>query len=164
MADAPLEYQDLLALLRGEEMNAFEAEVAAALGTQVVPGWGDSTALHRELKRSQTSAAFLARCFAEEREAFRAFVLQMSTELRALPDEEEYPPGEEPDPDDPSPPGEVLGYMQGFSLLYAQYYRFFRSPDDALLDDWLKYRRTPHRARFRRDLKRIFAGVRPADP
>ena len=157
--DVGLAYEELLSLLRGEELNGFEREVADALGCRVVPGWGDSTQLHRELGRSRTSAAFLRSCFGAEREAFRRFTVSTMRALEGLPDEEEYPEGEEPGEDERSEVVEVLGLGQGFSLLFAQYYRFYRHPDDTVLDDWLKFRRVPYRARFRKELKRIFASI-----
>jgi hypothetical protein len=158
MAYSPsLVYRELLARLRGEPLNDFEWEVGVELGKPVIPGWGDSTQLHRELCRSEVTPAFLDRCYGEQREAFRGFLVSLARELMALPDEEEYPPGEEPDPDDQPSEGIELGLGQAFSLLYLQYYRFYLQPDDGLLDDWLKYRRVPHRAKFRRELKQAFA-------
>jgi hypothetical protein len=89
----------------------------------------------------------------DRRDRLVAFGARLLRDQSATCDEGEYPEGEE---QDTSGPSELVGLGTGFGVKYAIYYNFLANRTPAELRAFLKNRRTPHHARFSRDLRRLF--------
>lgn len=77
----------------------------------------------------------------------------------ATADDEEYPPWEEPDPDDLTGEREVLALGSGFGLTYLVYLYYLRERPPQEFVAYLKKRQIPHAAKFAADLRRVFSSM-----
>ncbi|MBB3210641.1 hypothetical protein FHS27_006489 [Rhodopirellula rubra] len=87
--------------------------------------------------------------------------------VRFLRDEEateevqEYPAGEEPDPDDVDETVTEHGLGVGFGITYAIYWHFLTNHTAKDFTEFLKKRRIPGARKFATDLRRIYADLKP---
>lgn len=154
----PTPYQQVLALLQSDALRAVEQPIAAAVGSRVVEDY--STAC-TSLTQSDLSVSGLTVAEAEallvaERERLIRFGVAFLRDEAATAGGEEFPPGQEAEPSE-TVESHWLGV--GFGVKYAIYYNFLARRTQAEFQAYLKNRRVPHRARFARELRRVFAAL-----
>jgi hypothetical protein len=152
-----ISFDEVMGLLRGPVVREFESHYAAKRGYVVADYWGDSQRLTKEL-----AAAQITRAHIEDILVSRADMLgQFWDRVLALPDDgEEWPEGEEPDPDDAPETIASAGptkLLRGFSITAACRVYLLTARSDAELVKWLKFCRIPHHAKYAQDLRRMIS-------
>jgi hypothetical protein len=94
-----------------------------------------------------------------DRELLIRFWIAFHRDCHANPPPQEYPSGEEPDPDDVPERGKVLGLGSGFGVILVVWLHFLREREKPHLAGYLKDRRTPHAAKYAANLRRIYESV-----
>jgi hypothetical protein len=159
----PTPYQEALALLRSDTLRMVEQAIADAIGSRIVEDYSTTSTSYTQADMSvsgmtiaQTEALLVTR-----REQIIKFGVAFLRDEAATDDTEEYPEGEE---QDPSGTVEVHGHGIGFGIKVAIYYNFLAHRTPAEFQAYLKNRRIPHRARFARELRRVFDTVQQEPP
>jgi hypothetical protein len=148
---------EVLGLLRGPVVQEFEAKYVASRGYALHESWGDSQKLTKELAFAKATRDCIEQTLVSRAELVGRFW----DAVLALPDDgEEWPEGEEPDPDDE--PDTVASdeppmLMRGFSIVAACSIWVLAERTEAELTSWLKFRRIPHHKKYAKDLREMFS-------
>jgi hypothetical protein len=139
-------------------MRAIETDIAKAVGSRIIEDYSVTCTSYTQADMSVSgmSVADTEALLRSHRDQLTAFSIAFLGDEAASGVEEEYPEGEE---QDPSEEGEVLGLAAGFGITYAIYYNFLAHRSPAEFQAYLKNRRIPHRAKYARELRRVFEGV-----
>lgn len=150
----PTPYPEVLALLRSDALRAVEQPIAAAVGSRIVEDFSSCTSYTQaDISVSGMTVAEAEALLISHRDQIIKFGVRFLRDQAATDDTEEYPEGEE---QAPSETVEVQGLCVGFGIGYAIFYNFLAHRTPAEFQAYLKNRRIPHRARFARELRRVF--------
>lgn len=152
----PTPYQQVLALLHSDALRAVERAIASAVGSRIVEDYSSTCTsfAQADLSVSGLTVAEAEAVLATERDRLIAFGVAFLRDAAATAGGEEFAEGEEP-----SEAVAVHGLGVGFGVNYAIYYNFLARRTPAEFQAYLKNRRVPHRARFARELRRVYAAT-----
>jgi len=155
-----ISFDDVLALLRGPIVQEFEKEYVSRRGYRLHESWGDSQQLTKELAFANITRAVIEQTLVSRAE----LVARYWDAVQAAPgaDEQEYPEGEEPDPDDE--PDTVISdgppmLMRGFSIVAACSIWLLSERTEPELVSWLKFRRIPYHKKYATEMREMFNGL-----
>jgi hypothetical protein len=152
-----ISFEDVLGLLKGPVVQEFETRYVASRGYRLHESWGDSVQMTKELAFAQITRAWIEQTLVSRAD----LVSRYWDAVQEVPDDgQEYPEGEEPDPDDE--PDTVYSdgppmLMRGFSILAACSIWMLTERTEAELTSWLKFRRIPHHKKYAKDLRAIMS-------
>jgi hypothetical protein len=153
-------------LLLSPELAAVEDAVAAQVGLRLIRDLAVTTYGPVEIDVGFTPLAFddVLQRLRADRDLLIRFRVAFLNDPFSKDEREEYPPGEEPDPEDLPKTIEMLGLGTGFGITDVVRTYYLRERPKADFTAYLKKKRTPHAAKFARELRRIFESVggRPA--
>jgi hypothetical protein len=143
----PTSYQDIVSLLTSEELAAVETPIADRCRMKLLRDLESTTTSFRqaEVSVSGMTAPEIREYLALHQARLVAFGIRFLGDARATQDEEEYPDGEEQDPNGKS---EVIGLGTGFGVTYAIYHNFLTNRTHAEFRAFLKNRRIPKHTKF----------------
>ena len=149
-----ISFDDVLGLLRGPLVSAFEANYVASRRYIISEDWGDSLNLTKELAFARATRVCI-----EETLVSRSNLLgKFMDALMLLPDGgEEWPEGEQPDElPQAIASDEPIRLGRGFSIMAACSIWMLTERSGPELVSWLKFRRIPYHKRYAQDLREIF--------
>ncbi|MCA9146632.1 MAG: hypothetical protein KDB05_27830 [Planctomycetales bacterium] len=151
----PVAYQDVLALLTSDAVTDVEQAIASQLRFKIIQDHGATSTSYTqaEISVSGMTTDQIERYLRSDRDLVIAFGVRFLRDDDATSDEQEYPEGEEQDPDGES---ETLGYGNGFGIKYAIYHNFLANRPSSEFRAFLKNRRIPKHTKFANELVRIF--------
>lgn len=152
----PVSYQDVVALLKSDVLSDVEQQIASRCHMKIIYDYGSVTTSYTqaEISVSGMTTAQLGSYLADHKESVIEFGVRFFNDTETTTDEQEYPEGEEQDPDGKS---ETLGYGNGFGIKVAIYHSFLTARAPADLRAFLKNRRIPKHAKFAKELARVFS-------
>ncbi len=148
---------DMQAILASDQLRAVQEPIAAALGQPILPHTSASDSLNTVCFLDWDAPAILNQLVSQ-----RDRLIAFGQLLLAGPPEDddgEFPPGEEPAPQERGSTVETLGLVNGFALHLASLLRAADDPDPKLLLNYLKSRRVPHASRHADEICQILARV-----
>lgn len=149
------------ALLHSPELAEIQAAILDGADLKIVPE-NFATPFQKMLSRLQIGADELLALFraGAERDRFVRFCRALQKLPEGAPDGE-FPPGEEPGPDDRSNSRVVVGVQNGFALYHACDYLILEDParGPEALKDFYKWRRMPSAARAARETLKVYEGL-----
>jgi hypothetical protein len=151
-----ISFDEVLALLRGPVVQEFEIQYVASRGYRLHESWGDSQALTKQLAFAKVTRDCIEQTLVSRADLVGRF---WDALLSLLDDGEEWPEGEEPDPDDEPDTVESDGptmLMRGFSIVAACSIWLLAERTESELVSWLKFRRIPHHKKHAKDLREMF--------
>jgi hypothetical protein len=157
--------QEAKRLLMSPELRAVEEAVAAQVGLPLLreDGRSEVVAIEQIVTNVSEYTLFTLEDVLErlrsDRELLIRFWIAFHRDCHANPPAQEYPVGEEPDPDDVPQPGKVLGLVSGFGVILVVWLHFLREREKPQLAGYLKDRRTPHAAKYAANLQKIYESV-----
>lgn len=154
----PAPYEDVLALLKSDALAAVEDVVAARCAIRTIDDHGAAQMSYMQaaISLSGMTTGQLENYLSTNQLAIITFCIRIINHTEATGDEQEYPEGEEQDPDEEI---ESLGYGNGFGLTCAIYHNFLANRTPAELRAFLKNRRIPKHTKFANELASMFAAV-----
>lgn len=150
----PVTHQEVLALLKSDTHMAVEQEIATRCNMKILYDYESASlsSIQSDISVSGLSASQMEDYLLNNKDSIIEFAVRFQHDQDATSDEEEYPEGEEQDPDGES---ETLGYGTGFAVGYAIYHNFLANlPSE--LKAYLKNRRIPKHTKFAKTLTRLF--------
>jgi hypothetical protein len=152
----PTPYQDVVALLKSEALSAVEGPIAARCRMTIIYDGGSASTsyVQAEISVSGMTTRQIEDYLAANKESLIEFGVCFLQDPEATRDEQEYPEGEEQDPDEVIA---TLGYGNGFGIKVAIYHNFLANRTPAEFRAFLKNRRIPKHAKFAKELERVFA-------
>jgi hypothetical protein len=157
--------QEAKQLLMSPELAAVEEAVAMQVGLRVLRDGGraEEVAIEQIVAHVSEYTLFtvddVLQRLRSDRDLLIRFWIAFQRDSAANEPSQEYPPGEEPDPEDPPEPRKVLGLFSGSGVIMVVWLHFLRERDKPQLAGYLKDRRTPHAAKYAANLRRIFESV-----
>lgn len=153
-------HQEVLSLLKSDALSAVERPIAAKCRLDIIYDYGSpsTSSTQAEISVSGMATDQIEEYLTINRDLLIDFGVRFLSDKDATSDEQEYPDGEEQDPDGGS---ETLGYGTGFGIKVAIYHNFLANRTPAEFRAFLKNRRIPQHAKFAEDLARVFARSRP---
>jgi len=155
----PVEYSEVVDLLHSDCLQQVEKAIASQTGMRIVEDYSPACTSYTqaEISVSGLTTAQLRELLASHRDEIIAFGIAFLRDEAATQDDEEFPEGEE---QDASEAIEVLGLGVGFGIRYAIWFNFLANRSTAEFNTFLENRRVPHRAKFARELRRVFQKIR----
>ena len=156
----PISFQDVGALLKSDELSAVEKEIASRCRLNIIYDRGSAGTSYTQAEISVCGMTVdqLTGYLADNKNSLIDFGVRFMSDEDATNDEQEYPEGEEQDPDGES---EALGYGNGFGIKVAIYHNFLANRTAAEFRAFLKNQRIPKHTKFAKELARTFAGSNP---
>jgi hypothetical protein len=155
----PTPLKDVLALLQSPALQTVERAIAAQVGSKIVEDFSTTytSYIQSDMSVSGLTVAETETLLQSHRDEISAFGVAFLRDEEATREDEEFPSGEGGEhPLDV----EVQGLGVGFGVTYAIYYNFLANRTPAEFKAYLKNRRIPHRAKFARELRRVFDSAR----
>jgi hypothetical protein len=154
----PTSYQDVMTLLKSENLRTVEDGIASRVGMPVVREYLPVIVnlIQAEISLSGMTASQIESFLNEYPAQIIAFGIRFLRDAEATRDEEEYPEGEEPGEEDKPTTVEIRGLGTGFGITYAIYYNFLANRPSTDFREFLKNRRISHHARFAKEISRVF--------
>lgn len=154
----PTTYQEVVSLLTSDELAAVECPIAERRRLRILRDLASTTTsyLQAEVSVSGLTVAEIRKYLALHRSSLIAFGVRFLGDGDATKEEQEYPEGEEQDPDGAS---ETLGLGVGFGVKYAIYHNFLTNRSASDFRAFLKNRRIPKHTKFAKELVRVLAEV-----
>jgi hypothetical protein len=152
-------------LLISPELAAVEEAVAAQVGLPLLreAGRAEEIAIEQIVTNVSEYTLFMVddvlQRLRSDRELLIRFWVAFYNDFAANEPAEEYPPGEEPDPEELPQHVQTLGLSSGFGVVLVVWLHFLRERDKPQLAGYLKDRRTPHAAKYAGNLRRIYESV-----
>ncbi len=155
-------YQEVVALLKSEALATVEEAIAARCHLNIIHDHGAASTSYTqsEISISGMNACQIENYLANNEHSIIEFGVGFLSDEDATSDEQEYPEGEEQDPDGES---ELLGYGNGFGITYVIYHNFLANRTPAEFRAFLKNRRVPKHTKFMKELARVFDEVQSND-
>jgi len=152
-----ISFDDVLALLRGPIVQGFETQYVSARGYRLHDSWGDSQRLTKELAFAKITREVIKQTLVSRAELVARYWDAVQADPNA--DEQEYPEGEEPDPDDE--PDTVYSdgptmLKRGFSIMAACSIWLLTERTEPELVSWLKFRRIPYHKKYAKEMREMF--------
>jgi len=144
----PLE--DVQSLLRSPALAEVQEDVVRKIGSRILSEHA-ATPFQRELSYAGIPADAIHDLLQNERELLVRFATICQLASGSGDADGEFPPGEEPDPEDRSETVAVLGHSNGFIIHHGIMLLLARRGSADLMT-FLKWRRIPFAARYRREL------------
>ena len=157
----PTTYQDVAALLKSDALSVVEESIASKCGLKIICDYGTASTSYTQAEISVCgmNTDQIRDYLITNRESVINFGVLFMNDDEATSDEQEYPEGEEQDPDGES---ETLGYGNGFGIKVAIYHNFLANRTPAEFREFLKNRRIPRHTKFAKELARVFADSQAA--
>lgn len=154
----PTPFSDVVALLKSEALRVIEEPIAADLRMKIVYDFTSSSVSITQAWVSVCgmSCQDIEKFLAEQYDALLRFGIAHQRYQLGVPDEQEYPAGEEPGPDELDETVEIHGLANGFGVKIATQYNFLANRSPAELRDFLENRRIPRAAKYAREMRRVF--------
>lgn len=155
----PVTPQEIAALLNSDELSAVESAIAERCEFEVLRELDSATTsdVQSEVSVGGMTVAQILSFLATHKSQLIEFGVRFLADDAATDEEQEFPVGEEQDPDDEDEDSETIGYAVGFGVKYAIYYNFLANRPAAELRAFLKNRRIPQHTKFAKELARVFA-------
>ena len=157
----PTLYHDVLSLLKSDTLASIEHAIATKCGLRII--FHDSTAstshTQAEISVSGMTVGAIEEYLQKNRIPITAFGIHFLHDPDATSDEQEYPEGEEQDPNGESV---TLGIGNGFAISYAIYHNFLANRPLAEFHAFLKNRRIPKHTKFAKALLRVYESTNDA--
>ena len=159
---SPSPFQQVLALLRSDDLRAVEQAIAAAVGSRIVEEYSITCTAYTQANMSVAgmTVAESEALLASHRDQLIKFGVGFLRHEGATDNSEDLQGQEQ---DSPETVG-VHGLGVGFGIKVAIYYNFLAHRTPAEFRAYLKNRRIAHQARFARELRRVFDSVQQTRP
>ena len=160
----PVTAQEVKELLASPELAAVEEAVAREVGSRVSHEDVKVTYNYTQIELGYTpfTADEVRRRLRDNRELIVRFGVAFLRNREKAAWVEEYARGEEPDPADRPRVVKVHDLGCGVGITYLVYVYFLGERPRSEFVDYLKKQRTPARAAYARDCRRVFESVRAA--
>jgi hypothetical protein len=147
---------DLKYLMDSPEYATVSADVRERLGIGLFPTYNDALAsvMQGRILKSGLPVQQLADTLARQTRPFTAYVIGVVKALHGKPIEQEYPKGQEPDPDDAWKPLADLGFAKDFLVGHLITYTLIQQHPEKL-ETYLKETRIPNARQHAALLRRL---------
>ena len=154
---APTSYQHVVSLLKSDALSNVERPIASKCRLNITYDHGAASVSYTQAEISVCGMTTdeLADYMTNNVDALIDFGVRFMNDEDSARDEQEYPDGEEQDPDGDS---ETVGYGNGFGIKVAIYHNFLSNRTPSEFRAYLKNRRIPKHTKFAKELARVFAG------
>ncbi len=152
----PASYPDVLVLLKSDSLAAIEEPIAARCRMRIIYEHGAAyvSCTQADISVCCMTIEQIETYLAEHKHALIECGIQFMASDEE--DEQEYPEGEEQEPDEHI---ETLGCGNGFGIRIAIYHNFIANRTPAELRAYLKNRRIPKHTKFAKELAQIFTNT-----
>lgn len=152
-----IDHNDVLALLLSGALADVESAIADRTQNTICRDYLKTTArlTQAEISLSGLSVDEISSILRDQHDSVIEFGIRFLQDEAATEDTQEYPEGEEPDPEDVDRVVANQGLGVGFGVTYAIYWHFLTNQAAKDFTEFLQKRRIPGARKFTTDLRRI---------